>query len=66
MARNKRLGEICFAFIMPKAGAYTPEDEVVDYCRGEIADYKISQHVDIVSEFPRTTTNKIQRFVLQK
>ena len=42
------------------------EGEIVEYCRGQIADYKVPRHVDVVEDFPRTTTNKIQRFILQK
>jgi fatty-acyl-CoA synthase len=65
-APHERLGEVCFAFVMPKAGERLSEGEIVEYCRGQIADYKVPRHVDIVEDFPRTTTNKIQRFILQK
>ena len=65
-APHERLGEVCFAFVMAKAGAEISAGEVVDYCRGNIADYKVPRHVEIVEDFPRTTTNKIQRFVLQQ
>jgi fatty-acyl-CoA synthase len=65
-APHKRLGEVCFAFVMPKAGERLTEGDIVEYCRGQIADYKVPRHVDIVEDFPRTTTNKIQRFILQK
>ena len=40
--------------------------EIIDYCRGQIADYKVPRHVEIVDDFPRTSTNKIQRYILQK
>jgi len=65
-APHERLGEVCFAFVMPKAGEQLTEGEIVEYCRGQIADYKVPRHVDVVEDFPRTTTNKIQRFILQK
>jgi fatty-acyl-CoA synthase len=65
-APHERLGEVCFAFVMPKAGERLSEGEIVEYCRGQIADYKVPRHVDIVEDFPRTTTNKIRRFILQK
>jgi fatty-acyl-CoA synthase len=65
-APHERLGEVCFAFVMPKSGERLSEGEIVEYCRGQIADYKVPRHVDIVEDFPRTTTNKIQRFILQK
>jgi len=31
-----------------------------------MADYKVPRHVLIVDDFPRTSTGKIQRFVLQQ
>jgi fatty-acyl-CoA synthase len=65
-APHERLGEVCFAFVMPKSSERLSEGEIVEYCRGQIADYKVPRHVDIVEDFPRTTTNKIQRFILQK
>jgi len=65
-APHERLGEVCFAFVMPKAGEQLTKGDIVEYCRGQIADYKVPRHVDIVEDFPRTTTNKIQRFILQK
>ncbi|MAW54570.1 MAG: hypothetical protein CMM69_03785 [Rhodospirillaceae bacterium] len=65
-APHERLGEVCFAFVMPKAGEQLTQGDILEYCRGQIADYKVPRHVDIVEDFPRTTTNKIQRFILQK
>ena len=65
-APHERLGEVCFAFVMAKAGERIDAGEVIEYCRGNIADYKVPRHVEVVDDFPRTTTNKIQRFVLQQ
>ncbi len=65
-APHERLGEVCFAFVMPKPGERLEAGEVIDFCRGRIADYKVPRHVDVVEDFPRTSTNKIQRYVLQQ
>jgi len=65
-APHGRLGEVCFAFVMPVADAALTDGEVIDFCRDEIADYKVPRHVEIVDDFPRTSTNKIQRYLLQK
>ena len=65
-APHERLGEVCFAFIMPKEGERVEAGEIVDFCRGQIADYKVPRHVEIVDDFPRTSTNKIQRYILQR
>jgi fatty-acyl-CoA synthase len=65
-APHERLGEVCFAFIMPKEGERVEAGEIVDFCRGQVADYKVPRHVEIVDDFPRTSTNKIQRYILQR
>ncbi len=65
-APHERLGEVCFAFVMPKAGAELSSEAVIEFCRGAIADYKVPRRVQIVEDFPRTTTNKIQRYLLQQ
>ena len=65
-APHERLGEVCFAFVMPKAGTALTQETVIAYCRGKIADYKVPRRVQIVADFPRTSTNKIQRYLLQQ
>ena len=62
---HPRLGEVCFAFVEPADGASCTSEAVIAACRGQIADYKVPRQVVVMSEFPRTTTNKIQRYVLQ-
>ena len=62
---HPRLGEVCSAFIIVTKGARLSGDELIDHCRGRIADYKVPRHVEILDDFPRTTTNKIQRYLLQ-
>ncbi|MEC9152901.1 MAG: AMP-binding protein [Pseudomonadota bacterium] len=65
-APHERLGEICFAFVMPNYGAVLTPDAVIKHCQGSIADYKVPRRVKIVDDFPRTSTNKIQRYLLQR
>ena len=65
-APHERLGEVCFAFVMPKEDEKVEPGDIIEYCRGQIADYKVPRHVKIVDDFPRTSTNKIQRYLLQE
>ena len=62
---DARLGEVCFAFVVPRPGETLSSDEVVAFCRDRIADYKVPRFVRIVAELPRTATNKIERHTLQ-
>ncbi len=61
---HKRLGEVGFAFVQRGEGAQLAEQDVIDYCRSRMADYKVPRFVRFTDEFPRTPTGKIQRFVL--
>jgi fatty-acyl-CoA synthase len=64
-APHPRLGEVCFAFVEAAGPAACLPEAVIDACRGQIADYKVPRQVVVMDEFPRTTTNKIQRYILQ-
>jgi non-ribosomal peptide synthetase component E (peptide arylation enzyme) len=52
-------GEIPKVFIVPKAGAVIDEKEIRDFCREELADYKVPSLIEIRSELPKTEAGKI-------
>ena len=62
-APDDRLGEVAAAFVQLREGASLSAEELVDYCRGQIASFKIPRHVRFVSEWPMSAT-KIQKHVL--
>ena len=37
-----------------------------EYCRGEIARYKIPSYVDFVEDYPMTASGKIQKYKLRE
>ncbi len=53
--------EIC-AWIVLKADAAATEEEIKQFCRGQIAHYKSPRHVRFQSELPMTVTGKAQKF----
>lgn len=63
---DRRLGEVGFAFIQLREGQHLSAEALRAQLRGQMADYKIPRHIELVDDFPRTTTGKIQRFVLQQ
>ncbi|MDP6691586.1 MAG: AMP-binding protein [Alphaproteobacteria bacterium] len=63
---DARMGEVGFTFVMPVPGANLSAEDVINHCRGAIADYKVPRYVEVVDDFPRTSTNKIQRYLLQQ
>ncbi|MDR2424982.1 MAG: AMP-binding protein [Prevotellaceae bacterium] len=62
---NEKYGEVPGAFIILKEGETLTEEEIRDFCRGQIARYKIPHHIFFVKEFPMTGSGKIQKYKLK-
>ncbi len=58
-------GEQVVAAVVPKPGQALSADDVIAYCRANIAAYKVPARVDIVSELPKSPTGKILKRVLR-
>ena len=41
-------------------------EEIREFCRGQIATYKIPRYVRFTSEFPMTVTGKVQKFKMRE
>ena len=63
---DKKYGEEVCAWIRLRQGHATTEDEIRDFCRGQIATFKIPRYVRFVTEFPMTVTGKIQKFRMRE
>ncbi|WP_088655083.1 AMP-binding protein [Geofilum rhodophaeum] len=63
---DEKYGEIVGAFVKLKAGKNLCEAEVQEFCRGQIARYKIPKHVFFVDGFPTTASGKIQKYKLRE
>jgi acyl-CoA synthetase (AMP-forming)/AMP-acid ligase II len=62
---DRRLIEVPAAFIELEPGQEASGQELIEFCKGKIASFKIPRHVRFVSEWPVSST-KIQKFRLQK
>ena len=63
---DEKWGETPCAFIERKRGyENVTEDELIAYCRENLARYKIPKHV-VFTELPKTSTGKIQKFKLRE
>ncbi|HCP32183.1 TPA: AMP-binding protein [Candidatus Acetothermia bacterium] len=60
------MGEVAIAHIIPRKGMAINPQEIVDYCMGKIANFKVPRYVEIVDEFPMTQSGKIQKFHLRE
>jgi len=63
---NARLGEIVVAWIRLRPGQEASEEEIRVWCQGQIAYYKIPEHVRFVDEFPATLSGKIQKYKMRE
>jgi fatty-acyl-CoA synthase len=63
-APDAKYTEVPAAFVQLAPGAEVTEQEVIDFCIGTIASFKVPRYVRVVSEWPMSGT-KIQKFVLR-
>jgi fatty-acyl-CoA synthase len=62
---DAKWGEVPCAFVELKEGAHATEAEMVEFCRGLLARFKVPKRV-VFGALPKTSTGKIQKFVLRE
>ncbi|MGJ7489947.1 AMP-binding protein [Variovorax sp. ZT4R33] len=62
---DKKYGEELCAWVIVKPGQTATEDEIRDFCKGQIAHYKVPKYIQFVTAFPMTVTGKIQKFKIR-
>jgi acyl-CoA synthetase (AMP-forming)/AMP-acid ligase II len=63
---DERLGEVGMAFVVPRAGATPKPDDIVAWCRDEMANYKAPRRVAIVDELPLNASGKVLKYELRE
>ncbi len=63
---DERLQEVCAAAVKLKPGADVKEDELIEFCKGKMASFKIPKKIFFVNEFPMTESGKVQKFALKE
>ena len=62
---DDKWGETPCAFVVPKPGEQLAVEEVLAWCREHLASFKVPRTV-VFGELPKTSTGKIQKFVLRE
>lgn len=62
---DEKFGEELAAWICLKNGETLSDEDVRDFCKDQIAHYKIPRYIRFVAEFPMTVTGKIQKFEMR-
>ena len=63
---DPKWGEVPKAFVVLRSGAQTDEADLIAFAREQIARFKAPKSVELVSELPRTSTGKVQKFELRE
>jgi fatty-acyl-CoA synthase len=63
---DRKYGEQVMAAVILKKGETMTEEEVKEFCRGRIANYKVPKYVKFVDTYPMTASGKIQKFKLRE
>ena len=62
---DEKLAEVAVAYVQKAPDASISEDDVIGFCRGKVASFKIPRHVVFVDEFPMTASGKIRKVELR-
>ena len=63
---DTRYGEELCAWVKLRDGEHASPEEVQEFCKGQIAHYKIPRYIKFVDAFPMTVTGKIQKFLMRE
>ena len=63
---DERYGEELCAWIKLRGGEQLTAEDVREFCRDQIAHYKVPRHIRFVDEFPMTVTGKMQKFIMRE
>jgi acyl-CoA synthetase (AMP-forming)/AMP-acid ligase II len=65
-APDTRMGEVGYAFVVPRHGASVDPDELIEWCREKMANYKVPRHVEIVDALPLNASGKVLKYELRE
>ncbi len=63
---DARMGEVGYAFVVPRLNAEITPDELIAWCREKMANYKVPRYVEIVDGFPLNASGKVLKFELRE
>lgn len=54
------------AWIRLKPGQSASDEEIREFCRGNLSHFKVPKYIRFINEFPQTVTGKIQKFKIRE
>jgi len=63
---SEKFGEEVMAWVKVRKGFTITEEELLDYCKGKIAHYKVPKYWKFVDEFPMTISGKVRKVEMRE
>lgn len=63
---SEKYGEEVMAWVKPRSGYDISPESLTEYCKGQIATYKIPKYWKFVDSFPMTVTGKIRKVEMRE
>ena len=63
---DTRLGEVGMAFVVLRGGSSPSPEEIIEWCRGHMANYKVPRSVQILDALPYNATGKVVKDALRE
>ncbi|PJJ67872.1 AMP-binding protein [Chryseobacterium geocarposphaerae] len=63
---SEKFGEEVMAWVKVRKGFNVTEEELLNYCKGRIAHYKVPKYWKFVEEFPMTISGKIRKIEMRE
>lgn len=63
---DERLGEVGWAFVVPKPGAQVTESDVAQFARANMANFKVPRRIVILDDLPRNASLKVLKVQLRE
>ena len=63
---DERMGEVGYAYVIPRLHASVTPDELRAWCREKMANYKVPRYFEIVDEVPLNASGKVLKYELRE
>ena len=63
---DEKMGEEIAVWIVLREGHEATAEDIIDFCRDQIAHFKVPRYVEFVDDVPMTVTGKAQKFRMRE
>ena len=63
---DERLSEVACACLVVTDERRVSSDEIIEFCRGKLASFKLPRYVLFMQQYPMTPSGKVQKFKLRE